>query len=251
MKRCFSVIAAVVLSASASCQRAPDSSVRDTDRTPAVKPSKAELDEMRKEAETPVDYAPPRWAALYTEGVQLLSQGNYRVAVQKLTESIELAPKFGLAYINRGVAYRDLGDYQKALSDLRNGAELDRIAAGYMPMAYEAEILACTSLSRDGNAAQTIELAKGACEEAHGNSFFAIAVLAAAYANAGDFESALHWQQEATRVLAEDRAGRATPRQRLTEELAKRTSLYTAHQPCRTLFPDPFVLDRQSPDPDP
>jgi tetratricopeptide (TPR) repeat protein len=251
MKRCFSAIAAIVLSASASCQRAPDWSVRDTDRTPAVKPSKVELDEMRKESETPVDYAPPKWAAVYSEGVQLLSQGNYRVAIQKLTESIELAPKFGLAYINRGVAFRDLGDYKKALSDLRKGADLDRIAAGYMPMAYEAEILACTSPSHDGNAAQTIELAKSACEQAHGNSFFAIAVLAAAYANAGDFESALHWQHEATRVLAEDRTSLGAPRQRLTEELATRTSLYTAHKPCRTLFPDPFVVNRQSPDRDP
>ncbi len=53
MKRCFSVMAAVVLSGSASCQRAPDSSVRDTDRTPAVKPSQAELDKMRKESEKP------------------------------------------------------------------------------------------------------------------------------------------------------------------------------------------------------
>jgi tetratricopeptide (TPR) repeat protein len=246
LMKCLCVIVAIFLSGFASCQRAPDSSARDAHKTPAVKPSEADLDEMRKESETPVDITPPKWEAIYSEGVDLLSQGKYRAAVQKLSESIELSPKFGLAFINRGVAYRDLEDYEQALLDLRKGAELDHITSGYMTMAYEAEILACASPSGNDNTTQAIELAKGACERANWKSFFTIAVLAAAYANAGDFEEAVHWQQEATRVIAEDQAISGPVRSRLTLELAKRTSLYTARQPCRILFPDALQLNRQS-----
>ena len=55
--------------------------------------------------------------------VQLLA-GRYDEAVSSLTRAIEANPSYGLAYANRGVTYRNKGDYSLAAKDFRKALTL-------------------------------------------------------------------------------------------------------------------------------
>ncbi|MEA5502496.1 tetratricopeptide repeat protein [Halotia wernerae UHCC 0503] len=54
---------------------------------------------------------------LFQEGVNKYNQGNYKEAVDNLTQVIKLEPKNALAYNRRGDAFYRLGNYQKSQAD--------------------------------------------------------------------------------------------------------------------------------------
>jgi tetratricopeptide (TPR) repeat protein len=54
---------------------------------------------------------------LFQEGVTKYNQGNYKEAVDNLTQVIKLEPQNSLAYNRRGDAFYRLGDYQKSQTD--------------------------------------------------------------------------------------------------------------------------------------
>ncbi|HNB21035.1 MAG TPA: hypothetical protein PKZ32_01370 [Candidatus Melainabacteria bacterium] len=51
------------------------------------------------------------------EGVKCLNRGDYRGAIKKFDESIEIEPRYGLAIENRAIAWKHLKHYKKALND--------------------------------------------------------------------------------------------------------------------------------------
>jgi hypothetical protein len=61
-----------------------------------------------------------------------------------------------------------------------------------------------------------------------------LAVLAAAYAETGDFDEAVRWQTQAGEHVQEA----------LADEMADRLALYRDGRPCRRLLPDPRGLSR-------
>ena len=58
---------------------------------------------------------------------------NLDQAIQGFTKTIKIKPTYGLAYANRGVAFKDKGDYDKAARDFRKALTLlnkpSRVAA--------------------------------------------------------------------------------------------------------------------------
>jgi tetratricopeptide (TPR) repeat protein len=78
---------------------------------------------------------------------------------------------------------------------------------------------------RDG--AQAVEHARRACELTDWNEAGTIDTLAAAHAEAGDFEQALKWQREAIAKMS------AAEKAALADEFAKRLALYESGQPYR------------------
>jgi serine/threonine-protein kinase len=82
-----------------------------------------------------------------------------------------------------------------------------------------------TANLRDG--AKAIEYATKACELTQWKNAQYIDTLAAAYAEAGDFDSAIKWQKEAINLLTkEEPAGWRT-------EFEDRLMLYQSHKPYR------------------
>ncbi len=67
-----------------------------------------------------LDPAAPNLASLYYSlGESLLLGNQLDYAIRALTKTIQLDPKNGLAYANRGVAFKDKGDLLAADSDFR------------------------------------------------------------------------------------------------------------------------------------
>ena len=53
----------------------------------------------------------------HNAGVELQEQGRLEEAIAEYDEAIHLDPKYALAYSNRGSAYGDLGQHQRAIRD--------------------------------------------------------------------------------------------------------------------------------------
>ncbi|WGV27163.1 serine/threonine-protein kinase [Halotia branconii] len=90
---------------------------------------------------------------LFQEGITKYNQGNYKQAVDNLTQVIKLEPKNALAYNRRGDAFYRLGDYQKSQADSSQAillnpqdanAYYDRGFSAYELGKYQEAIADCT-----------------------------------------------------------------------------------------------------------
>jgi Flp pilus assembly protein TadD len=53
-----------------------------------------------------------------------LNLSSYRRAISDFNAAIEIDPKDDKVYVNRGMAYENLGKYEKALSNYKMAAQL-------------------------------------------------------------------------------------------------------------------------------
>lgn len=60
----------------------------------------------------------------FERGTKLLNEGQYEEAKQAFDKAIALDPGHAQAYSQRGTAYSDLGEHEKALADLSKAIEL-------------------------------------------------------------------------------------------------------------------------------
>lgn len=61
----------------------------------------------------------------YKQGLEAYQRGNYKAAVEKLTQAIEINPKNARAYNTRGDAFYRLGEYDKAQADSSQAIRLN------------------------------------------------------------------------------------------------------------------------------
>lgn len=69
-------------------------------------------------------HADPEADRLVFEGTDAYKARNYDLAINKLTESIKLDPQNYTAYNNRGLTYRDKGDYDAAIADFTTALKI-------------------------------------------------------------------------------------------------------------------------------
>lgn len=162
-------------------------------------------------------------------GLTLRGKGDADGAVAAFHEAIRLDPNHPSAHSNLGAILCDVkGDYAGAVAAYREALGLDpRHTIAHANLAW---ILAAgPARVRDGK--QAVEHAARACELTGGANPTCVSILAAAHAEAGDFERAVEVQ---TKALSLGMAGR------------ERLQLYTRKQPYR----DP-VLNRREVAPPP
>ena len=140
----------------------------------------------------------PWWANTFNNrGWTWHRKKEYDKAIADYNERIRLEPNCVLAMVNRGFAWQDKKDYYKALVDFDRAIKLDpKYSRAYVARAWL--FATCPDKKfRDGKLA--VESAKHACDLSMWKEAAKLAVLAAGYAESGDFEKAVHWQEEANK----------------------------------------------------
>jgi Flp pilus assembly protein TadD len=131
----------------------------------------------------------------HNRGNALAATGELTRALADFDEAVRLDPRDCEAYANRGLVRQALGEYAPALADFDQAVSIGPAR----PTAYADRALllaACPDAKlRDGNKA--VADARRACELSGWKEPSTLSALAAASAEAGDFDAAIRWQARA------------------------------------------------------
>jgi tetratricopeptide (TPR) repeat protein len=186
----------------------------DYDQAIALKPEKAALyydraivhQHMGNNDKALADYdesirRDPKDASAYlNRGIVQNRKGDRDRAIADYTEAIRLAAKNAKGYYNRALVYQAKHDYERAIADFEQAMQLD----AKDPDACEnlAWLLASCPQAHLRNGTKAVSYAAKACElsDCKGS---VLTTLAAAYAEADDFDQAIEWQSKYISTVSE------------------------------------------------
>jgi tetratricopeptide (TPR) repeat protein len=168
----------------------------------------------------------PEDAAIASQlGMLYLMARQPREAIRRFTRALEIDEEHFPSRRGRSDARISIGDHAAALTDLERALEQRPDDSGVLNNLAWLLATSPDDAIRDG--ARAIELAKKACEETEWEESHIISTLAAAYAEAGDFDSARKYSRQAVETSDPD----AGVREQLEEEL----TTYEKNEPYREL----------------
>lgn len=154
--------------------------------------------------------------------------GQYDKAIQDFTDAINRQPKSPALFRQRGNCRRLNGEYELAISDLQRSIELaeqTRMELEKVFFTYNGLAWLCATCPdakfRDGP--KSLELAKKACGLNGGGTPYDHDTLAAAYAELGEFDEAIKYQNQAVMRAPEKKK----------DEYTQRLELYRSKKPFR------------------
>lgn len=163
-----------------------------------------------------------RHPGLYTNrGLVWLDMGNVQQAMVDLHAALELDQKFAPAWEASGAVREVMGDIPKAIDNYRVAVEIDPTFA--LAWNNRAWLLATTPARSHRNGRQAVEFATKACELTGYRKADVMDTLAAAHAEAGQFEQAVSVAKDALKIANEKQKAAIT----------NRLALYEAGQPYR------------------
>jgi tetratricopeptide (TPR) repeat protein len=141
----------------------------------------------------------PRAASWYSNrGLIHMEAKEYDDAIGDFSSSLDLVPENAVAYRNRAMAYSHKKEWAKAIEDCDKVLELEpESAVGHNAVAW----ILCTAPDakvRDGKRA--LAAAQKACELTGYKNGGYLDTLAAAYAELGQFDKAVEWQEKALKA---------------------------------------------------
>lgn len=171
--------------------------------------------------------------ALQERGLALCRAGHFQAAIRDYDKLISINPNELVHLQNRGEIYCDLGEYGKALADFQQALRLaDRWSRPAVYRSLARLWATCPDAKfRDGKRA-----VRGAKKLLRGNGYvppFDYDLLAAAYAESGDFAEAIKWQSKAVATAKGD--------DEFIQQLRERLELYRSGKPYREAPRQPEV----------
>ncbi len=151
--------------------------------------------------------------AFFNRGATRSNKKDYDRAIQDYDEVIRLDPKSKFAFNNRGVVWNNKKDYDRAIKDFDESLRLDPNFA--TALNNKAWLLASCPEKRYRDGKKAVDLATKACVQTKWKVPNTFDTLAAAHAEAGDFDMAVHWEEEALKDMAYEKNFGAEARERL------------------------------------
>jgi len=154
-----------------------------------------QLDKAVEDYGRMIQLVPKDAAAWMGRGFIRFQMGQYQAAIEDFTQAIELAPKPAVAYNNRGYNHQMLKNYPEALADYQRAIEL---APDYvLALQNQAWLLTVCEKQELRNPALAIDAARKVNEASQYKDIRDLTLLAASYAESGDFKTAIGWQEKA------------------------------------------------------
>ena len=151
------------------------------------------------------------------------NKGQYDRAIQDYDQALSLDPNFALAYRNRGAVYSREGQHGRAIGDYTQAVRLDtNDARDHNSLAWLLATAPDPSIRNGADAVRYAERAVALDDSAYNRD-----TLAAAYAEAGRFADAVAQQQQAISLLQKYGGGDALA------GFYERLDLYRKNQPYR------------------
>jgi tetratricopeptide (TPR) repeat protein len=159
--------------------------------------------------------------AWFNRGDAYFALGQYDKAIADFGQAIHIDPRDGNAYFNRGWAYDETGDFAKAIADYSAVIQIDPNSNNaYNALAWDLATSPDANI-RDGKKA--VEYATKACELSGWKDGPALDTLAAACAEAGDFQNAVNRENASLGIPNQNPGTLAEGKERL--------KLYEANKP--------------------
>ncbi len=176
------------------------------------------LDRAIEDFTKAIDLEPTQIASYINRGAARWQKKDFDKAIADYTKSIELDPKSVSGYFNRAIAWSSKKDYQKALADYSRTLELDPSEGTSLNAIAWIKATCPDSKTRDGKSA--VEYANKALALSQIPGYRD--TLAAAYAEAGDFNQAIAEARKALEAPLLDEKTRTGYEMRLKLYLANK-----------------------------
>lgn len=168
---------------------------------------------------------PTMYVAIYSRGTIYMQQHKWELAKADFNRALVVSPSFMLAAIKRAEVNQRTGHYDLALAELTHIINLHpRIHTDALARSSRAWLYATCPEPAFRNGQQAVADASMACKIDSWDTWDYIDTLAAAYAETGDFEKALKFEQKAMRKTKDADT---------IKGMQERLALYQQHRPFR------------------
>ena len=185
-----------------------------------------DVENARRNVDAALRSDPKFWPALYTRAKVFLRQGKPELAIQDCSEALRQYPPFFEAALLRASANAALGRHAESLKEIEHVIAIrprtTGLARALIDRAWIRSVCPDPSFR---NGRQAIKDATAACRIMSWNDEDMIDTLAAAYAEAGDFDSAVRYEEQALAIkgiTAQD-----------LKSLRNHLALFKQHRPLR------------------
>lgn len=192
--------------------------------------------EARRYFDAAIRIEPSRWTAYYNRATAFRLEKNWKAAINDLNETIRLQPAFFQASWDRALTYEAMGDYPDAIKDLNALAKVTYQVGNPYEMALtlnqRAWIRATCANASFRNGKVAVEDAKKACDLVKWKRAQYIDTLAGSFAEAGDFDSAVRYEQQAIDL---NRSGKDETIQKTGDPVGDKVAVMMANKAQQSL----------------